>query len=90
MGNGRFGVDSLCTREQAVTFLWRALGAPEPTLTESPFSDISPDQYYYKAVLWAYENGVTSGVGSGRFGLRRPCTRGQFMTFLYHALLRTE
>ena len=88
MGPGRFGTGSFCTREQAVTFLWRALGSPEPTHTESPFTDVSPGRYSRKAVLWAWENGITDGIGGGRFGPGRPCTRAQLVTFLYLALTK--
>ena len=84
-GNGRFGVGEACIRAQAMTFLWIAAGRPEHTLTESPFSDVKPGKYFYNAVLWAYENGVTSGVGDGKFGVNDPCTRGQIVTFLYKA-----
>ena len=85
MGDGKFGVGRPCTREQAVSFLWKALGAPEPEGTESPFTDVKPGKYYYKPVLWAVENGVTGGVGDGRFGVGSSCTRAQIVTFLYKA-----
>ena len=68
-----------------MSFLWKALGAPEPEGTESPFTDAKPGKYYYKPVLWAVENGVTGGVGDGKFGVGRPCTRAQIVTFLYEA-----
>lgn len=74
-----------CTRAQVVTFLWAAEGRPEPVTSENPFTDVSPTAYYYKAVLWAVENGITSGVGNGRFGPGQTCTRGQIVTFLYKA-----
>ena len=85
MGDGKFGVGRPCTREQAVSFLWKALGAPEPEGTESPFTDVKPGKYYYKPVLWAVENGVTGGVGDGKFGVGSSCTRAQIVTFLYKA-----
>lgn len=66
-----------CTRAQLVTFLWRANGSPEPSEKENPFTDVSPDSYYYKAVLWAVEQGITSGVTKTAFAPDRVCTRAQ-------------
>ncbi|MBR3077344.1 MAG: 5'-nucleotidase C-terminal domain-containing protein [Oscillospiraceae bacterium] len=86
--NTKFGVGKPCTREQAVTFLWKAAGAPEPKLTENPFEDVVPGKYYYKAVLWAFENGVTGGVSETKFGVGKTCTRAQIVTFLYAALAK--
>lgn len=83
-----FGPNNSCTREQIVTFLWKAKGAPEPTVTESAFTDVAPGSYYCKAVLWAAENGVTSGVGDGKFGVGAGCTREQTVTFLWAAFGR--
>ena len=85
LGSGLFGTDGLCTRGQIVTFLWRAAGSPEPRMTFNPFRDVAADAYYYKAVLWAVENGITSGLGDGRFAPEATCTRGQSVTFLYRA-----
>jgi hypothetical protein len=85
VGEGRFGVGQTCTREQAVSFLWRAKGSPEPKTTENPFTDVKSKQYYYKAVLWAVENGITGGVGNNKFGVGATCTRAQIVTFLYKA-----
>ena len=82
IGNGLFGPNQPCTRAQIVTFLWRAAGAPEPKGTVS-FADISADSYYAQAVAWAVENGITAGVGNGRFDPNSTCTRGQIATFLY-------
>lgn len=80
-----FGPSFICTRAQIVTFLWHAAGDPEPTLTESPFYDVqTPTAYYYKAVLWACENGFTSGIGPLTFGVKQPCTRAQIVTFLWN------
>ena len=84
-GSGLFGSNDACTRAQIVTFLWRAVGSPAPKMTFNPFSDVSPDAYYYQAVLWAVENGITSGMGNGRFSPEGTCTRGQSVTFLYRA-----
>lgn len=85
-GDGKFGVGKACTREQAVSFLWKAAGAPEPKGTDCPFEDVKPGKYYYKAVLWAVENGVTGGTSTTKFGVGKVCTRGQIVTFLYKAL----
>ena len=79
------GADS--TRAQTVTFLWRAAGCPEPATTDNLFVDVSPDQYYYKAVLWAAENGIAFGDGNGRFNPDDTVTRAQLATFL-HRLIR--
>lgn len=84
--DNKFGPDESCTRGQAVTFIWRAFGEPEPTVTENIFEDIKSDEYYYKAVLWAVEMGITDGVDDTHFGPNATVTRGQFVTFLYRAL----
>ena len=81
-----FSPDKPCTRAQVVTFLWRAFGSPEPTLTESPFEDVQKtNAYYYKAVLWAYEKGITTGIGNGKFGTDEICNRAQIVTFLWRS-----
>ena len=80
-----FSPGSTCTRAQVVTFLWRAMGEPEPTKTDNPFSDVKADQYYYKAVLWALEKGVTTGTSADKFSPNSGCTRGQVVTFLHRA-----
>ena len=72
-----------CTRAQVVTFLWRAAGKPEPTSATNPFEDVAADQYYYKAVLWAVEKGITQGTSPTTFRPDRTCTRGQIVTFLW-------
>lgn len=77
-----FGPNDDCTRGQVVTFLWRASGSPEPTKTENPFKDVKSTQYYYKAVLWAVEKGITTGLSATEFGPSASCTRGQVVTFL--------
>ena len=81
----RFGPGNPCTRAQVVTFLWRASEQPDPGSTENPFSDLKQSDYYQKAVLWAVENGITSGTGNGRFSPGQTCTRGQVVSFLYRA-----
>ena len=80
-----FQPDAACTRAQVVTFLWRANGQPEPASTENPFVDVSKDSYYYKAVLWAAEKGITSGKNATHFQPDATVTRAQFVTFLWRA-----
>ena len=71
-----------CTRAHTVTFLWRAAGSPEPQTTAT-FSDVVAGSYYAKAVSWAIENGITNGVGGGKFAPDAPCTRGQMAALLH-------
>ena len=85
MGDGKFGVGLPCTREQVVTFLWKASGSPKPVTTTNPFKDVKSGKYYYNAILWAVENGITSGMGDDTFGVGQTCTRAQIVTFLYAA-----
>lgn len=80
-----FSPDMTCTRAQAVTFLWRAAGSPEPKSTEMPFEDVSADAYYYDAVLWAVEQGITAGTSETTFSPDMKCTRAQIVTFLWRA-----
>lgn len=80
-----FEPEAACTRAQAVLILWRYMGSPEPETTEHPFEDLGDDMYYYKAVLWAYENGITNGKDSTHFAADEEVTRGQFATMLYRA-----
>ena len=70
-----FGPDDTCTRAQAVTFLWRAAGAPAPSDDRNPFRDVGADAYYHDAVLWAVENGITSGTGDAVFSPDESCSR---------------
>ena len=75
------------TRAQAVTFLWRAQGCPEPQSADSPFTDVrEPDAWYYHAVLWAVEQGITNGTSATIFSPEQNVTRGQMLTFLYRSL----
>ena len=71
-------------RAQMVTMLWRAMGQPAPTAAAT-FTDVSADSYYAQAVAWAIENGITAGVGGGRFAPNSTCTRAQIVTFLYRS-----
>ena len=81
-----FSPDDQCIRAQVVTFLWRAMGSPEPGQTRNPFVDVKAGDYYYKAVLWAVENGITTGVDDTHFGPMAACSRAQVVTFLYRAM----
>ena len=80
-----FGPTETCTRGQVVTFLWRAKGCPEPTSTVNPFTDVKETDYFYKAVLWAVENGITNGMTETTFGPKETCTSGHVVTFLWRA-----
>lgn len=83
VGNDRFGPSLDCSRGQTMTFLWRASGEPEPDPISTDLTDVAADSYYYEAVLWAMQEGVTTGAGAGRFAPDATVTRGQFVTFLY-------
>ena len=80
-----FTPDGICTRAQAVTFLWRAAGSPAPKSGTMPFADVPASSYYYKAVLWAVESGVTKGTSATLFSPEENCTRGQIVTFLWRS-----
>ena len=80
-----FGAYDACNRAAVVTFLWRAAGKPEPASQENPFSDVTENDYFYKAVLWAAENNITMGVDATHFGPTTNCNRAQVVTFLYRA-----
>ena len=83
-GNGKFSPNATCTREQAVAFLYRASSSPAVS-GGSAFSDVAASAYYADAVAWAEQNGVTGGIGNGKFGTGSDCTRAQIVTFLYRA-----
>ncbi|WP_419020513.1 S-layer homology domain-containing protein [Intestinimonas butyriciproducens] len=85
MGTGEdtFSPEASCTRAQMVTFLWRAAGEPKAESTTCVFTDVDKDAYYYEALLWAVENGITSGTSATTFSPNASCTRGQMATFLY-------
>ncbi len=80
-----FEPDGRCTRAQAVTFLWRAAGSPSPRAAVMPFADVPAGSYYYDAVLWAMEQGVTRGTSDTAFTPGDNCSRAQIVTFLYRA-----
>ena len=83
-GADQFSPDATCTREQAVTFLYRAAGSPAVS-GGSAFEDVGADAYYARAVAWAAQNGVTNGISQALFGTGSDCTRAQIVTFLYRA-----
>ena len=80
-----FSPNAVCTRAQTVTFLWRAAGSQLPRYRVCPFTDVQPSDYYYNAVLWAVEQGITTGLNATTFGPDVTVTRGQVATFLYRA-----
>ncbi len=85
-----FSPESTCTRAQIVTLLWRANGSPEPKAAAIPFADVKADAYYCKAVSWAVEQGITTGVSEDRFAPDSGCTRAQVVTFLWRAAGKPE
>ena len=80
-----FAPNAACTRAQTVSFLWRAMGSPEPAGSSNPFKDVSSDAYYCKAVLWAAEKGIALGTSGSTFSPNATVTRGQAVTFLWRA-----
>ena len=85
-GDGKFSPNATCTRAQSVTFLWRSQKSVAAN-GENPFTDVAADAYYVGAVLWAVENGITTGTGDGTtFSPSADCTRAQIVTFLYRCL----
>ncbi len=83
-GTNLFGIDDSCTRSQAMMFIWRMAGKPEPNMRKkNPFSDITPSHAHYKAVIWAYQNGIAKGFSNGTYGVNQACSRGQIMTFIW-------
>ena len=80
-----FSPDGICTRAQAVTFLWRTAGSPKPETRTMPFTDVPVGSYYYNAVLWAVENGITKGTSDTTFSPNMTCTRAQIVAFLWRS-----
>ena len=80
-----FSPNDICTRAQAVTFLWRTAGSPAPKSTTMPFTDIPTGSYYYNAVLWAVENDITKGTSGSTFSPDAICSRAQIITFLWRS-----
>ena len=85
-----FAPDNACVRAQVVTFLWRAAGCPEPAAEENPFVDVAQTDFYYSAVLWAVENGITNGTDEEHFSPMGVCNRAQVVTFLWRAFGQPE
>ena len=81
----KFAPEAVCTRGQAVTFLWRAAGCPTPQEDAMPLQDVAPAEYCYVPVQWALERGITTGMTSSRFGPNETCTRAQIAAFLWRA-----
>ena len=84
--DGTFGIDRSCTRGEAIMFLWRLAGKPSPRWAKSKFSDVSKSHTFYRAILWAEQKGITKGFADGTFGINKPCTRGQIMTFIWRCM----
>ena len=80
-----FVPDGICTRAQAVAFLWRAAGSPKPETCTMPFADVPAGSYYYDAVLWAVENGIAKGTSDTTFSPNMTCSRAQIVTFLWRS-----
>ena len=85
-----FDPNGKCQRGQVVTFLWRAAGSPEPSSMENPFTDVKESDFYYKAVLWAVEQKITTGLSADTFGPFELCNRAQVVTFLWRAMGEPE
>ena len=81
-----FSPNGNCMRGHVVTFLWRAMGSPEPETSVNPFVDVKESDYFYKAVLWAYEKGITTGIDAIHFAPTGNCNRAQVVTFLWRAM----
>jgi phenylpyruvate tautomerase PptA (4-oxalocrotonate tautomerase family) len=90
MDDTHFGPDVNVTRAQVVTFLYAAAGKPEPKTTVNPFEDVAETDWFYKAVLWAVENGITNGMDATHFAPNNTCVREQVVTFLYAAAGKPE
>ena len=86
IGGGLFGPDNTVKRGEAVTFLWRSVGCPEPTSTKNPFEDVKESDYFYKPVLWAVEKGITVGTDATHFTPEQTCSTAHIITFLYRTL----
>ena len=80
-----FSPDGICTRAQAVTFLWRTAGSPASKTSAMPFTDVPVGSYYYDAVLWAVEKGITKGTSETTFSPNLNCNRAQIVTFLWRS-----
>lgn len=85
-----FSPDATCTRAQVMMFLWRSNSSPEPAFRNNPFRDVTESDYFYKAVMWALNAGITTGTSTTTFEPNAACTRGQVMTFLWRNAGSTE
>ena len=83
---GLFAPDNTVKRSEAVTFLWRAVGCPEPKSTVNPFTDVTENDYFYKPVLWAVEKGITNGTDDTHFTPEQTCSTAHIITFLYRTM----
>ena len=90
MSGNKFKPFNMCNRAQMITFLWNAKGCPDADLTNNPFTDVSESDFYYEAILWAKQAGITSGKTATEFDPMGPCSRGQFVIFLWRASGRLE
>ena len=80
-----FNPNGTCLRSHVVTFLWRAAGEPEPASANTPFVDVKESDFFYKAVLWAVEEGITNGTSDNEFSPFKECSRAEVVTFLWRA-----
>ena len=80
-----FSPNATVTRAQFVTFLWRYAGEPSPSNLSTSFADVNANSYYYRAVLWAAENGITSGKSATQFAPGAACTRCEVVSFMFRA-----
>ena len=89
-GADTFAPAGSCVRAQVVMFLWRAAGSPEPTRSNNPFVDVKESDFFYEAVLWAVQNGITAGADATHFNPAGVCNRAQVVTFLWNACGKSE
>ena len=89
-GADTFAPAGSCVRAQVVMFLWRAAGSPEPTRSNNPFVDVKESDFFYEAVLWAVQNGITAGADATHFNPAGVCNRAQVVTFLWNACGKDE
>lgn len=85
VAEGLFAPDEFCTRAQIISMLYRTAGEPKVESAKNPFTDVHEDDYYYNAVLWAVEKGITYGTSADKFSPHDNCTRAEIVTFLYRA-----
>ena len=86
----RFGPYETCTRGQVVTFLWRAMGCPEPEAESSIFEDVNESDYFFKPVLWAVEKGIAKGTSAEDFSPEQTCSNAHILTFIYRAVVSPD